>query len=137
MFDVYGNERLICWKDFRNKLEDSPAALEECVRWWSKAPFVSPYLDPQDSKSWPDPWHLILDSKFDNLAIVLGIMYTLQLTVRFKHDEFKIYMKHDDQDMPYILSVGDQCVIDLYNLEIENQHRFSVSDYRLIFASKN
>lgn len=137
MFDLYGNERLICWKKFRNHLEDSPAALEECIRWWSKAPFVSPYLNPLDSKSWPDPWHLVLDAKFDNLAIILGMLYTLQLTDRFKHDQFKIYMRHEDHDMPYVLSVGEKCVVDLYNVEIENENTLPTLDCRLIFATKS
>lgn len=114
MFDSHGTERLAEWKKIRDKLEkhDDPFLLVSQV--WSKAPFVNQYLDPHDQGSWPDPWHLILDSKFDNLAIVLGMLYTIQLTERFSHEDYRIYMIQNPTKNPeFCLQVSDTCVLNL------------------------
>jgi hypothetical protein len=83
VFDTFGTERLTKWKEFRTELETSKSPLEEVAELWSKAPFVSPFLNPQNSTEWPDPWHLVLDNRYDQLAIVLGMLYTVKLSQRF------------------------------------------------------
>lgn len=92
MFDLYDNDRLIKWKQFRDSIETSQTPLEDVVHLWSRAPFVSPYLNPLTPDLWPDPWHLVLDSKLDELAITLGMLYTLKLTQRFIESRFEIHM---------------------------------------------
>ena len=92
MFDSSPNERLAKWKQFRDTLETSNNPLKDVAEFWSHAPFVSDFLDPQKPNSWPDPWHLILDGRFDDLAIALGMLYTLQLTQRFMVARFEIHM---------------------------------------------
>jgi hypothetical protein len=92
VFDAHGIDRLTKWKEFRNTLEVLDDPLQAVVDFWNKAPFVSPYLNPQTPKSWPDPWHLVLDEKLDNLAICLGMLYTLKLTQRFMASRFEIHM---------------------------------------------
>jgi len=91
MFDSFGNERLIKWKDFRQQLETSQTPFMDVARFWSKAPFVNPFIDPSNFTQWPDPWHLILDDRFDDLAIVLGMLYTIKLTQRFMDSNFEIH----------------------------------------------
>lgn len=131
MFDSHGTDRLAEWKKIRDSIEktDDPFSLVSHV--WSKAPFVNQYLDPHNRGSWPDPWHLILDSKFDNLAIVLGMLYTLQLTERFSNEDYRIYMIQNLSKNPeFCLQVSDTCVL---NLEygrvssIENLKRFQIN----------
>jgi hypothetical protein len=90
IFDLYGTDRLAEWKKFRNHLEVSERPFEDLSKFWSTAPFVSLYLNPNNSSSWPDPWQLILDGKFDDLAISLGMLYTLKLTERFKNSQFEL-----------------------------------------------
>ena len=86
VFDSYGTDRLTKWKQFRDSLETSATPLEDVAELWSHAPFVSPYLDPQNPAEWPDPWHLILDLRLDDLAIALGMLYTIKLTpVSYTH----------------------------------------------------
>ena len=92
MFNLYDNDRLIKWKQFRDSIETSQTPLEDVVHLWSRAPFVSPYLNPLTPDLWPDPWHLVLDSKLDELAITLGMLYTLKLTQRFIESRFEIHM---------------------------------------------
>ncbi len=92
MFDLYGNDRLTEWKKFRDSLETVSNPLEEVSKLWSRAPFVNHYLDPQCPSEWPDPWHLILDGKLDDLAICLGMLYTIKLTQRFMATVCEIHM---------------------------------------------
>lgn len=125
MFDFHGNERLIEWRRFRDKIEESPTPLEDSIDFWRKAPFVSSYLDPSRSDTWPDPWHLIIDGKFDDLAICLGIMYTLKLTQRFMNESFEIHMSMCGDDNPeYYLAVGKKSVL--------NCNKSIVQDYDFV-----
>ena len=73
-------------------METVPNPLEEVSKLWSRAPFVNHYLDPQCPSEWPDPWHLILDGKLDDLAICLGMLYTIKLTQRFMATVCEIHM---------------------------------------------
>jgi hypothetical protein len=123
MFDLYGNERLTEWKKFRDSLEISNDPLTAVAELWARAPFVSPYLDPQTPSEWPDPWHLVLDNKLDELAISLGMLYTLKLTQRFIATDCEIHMsmpsgKTDSSfylivDKKYLLNYEPRVVHDL------------------------
>ena len=112
MFDLHGKERLIEWKKIRAELERSDTPYLDVLKLWRKAPFVNPYLDPQDPESWPDPWHLVLDSKYDNLAICLGILYTLKLTERFMGSSFEIHKSAEDKKDCYLVVVDNTSIID-------------------------
>lgn len=92
VFNLHGLDRIAEWKQFREDLESSNDPLADVVRLWSQAPFVSPYLNPNNPESWPDPWRLMLDLKLDDLAISLGMLYTLKLTRRFMRIPIEIHM---------------------------------------------
>jgi hypothetical protein len=92
VFNLHGVDRIAEWKKFREKLEDSLTPLEDVASLWSHAPFVNPYLDPHRPESWPDPWRLLIDLKLDDLAISLGMLYTLKLTQRFMGTPIEIHM---------------------------------------------
>ena len=115
VFNEYGTDRLASWKEFRNSLETSEHPLEDVAELWAQAPFVSPYLDPQNPAEWPDPWHLILDLRLDDLAIVLGMLYTIKLTSRFIDTECEIHKSiiPDKDDASYILVVDKKYVLNL------------------------
>lgn len=119
MFDLYGNERLAAWKQFRDSLESSTDPLLDVAEFWSQAPFVSPYLDPNNPTKWPDPWHLVLDLHLDDLAIALGMLYTIKLTQRFMDARCEIHtsMFPDKKDPCYLLVVDNKHVL---NLEYKN-----------------
>lgn len=115
MFDCYNTDRLIAWKDFRDTLETSDTPFEDVASFWSRAPFVSPYLNPTNPNSWPDPWHLVLDSKLDELAIILGMLYTIKLTNRFRDTNCEIHstilLK---EKLPlYLLIIDNQQILNL------------------------
>jgi len=114
VFNLYGNERLTEWKRFRDSLETSSTPFEDVVDLWSRAPFVNPYLDPQAPETWPSPWQLVIDLKLDNLAICLGMLYTLQLTQRFMGETLEIHTSMSDtkKDNDYFLIVGNSFLLD-------------------------
>lgn len=113
MFDKHGIERLTCWKYLRDKINQVDNPLFVCADYWKMAPYVSPFLDPSDPDSWPDPWKLILDGKYDNLAISLGMLYTLKLTDRFKNMDFQIYLSQNKKEPDFFLTVGDLGVLNM------------------------
>jgi len=112
VFNLYGNERLTEWKTFRDSLETSKTPYQDVAMMWSRAPFVNSYLDPKSPETWPDPWHLVLDGKFDDLAIALGMLYTLKLTRRFMESKFEIHMSMlNEIEKKYILIVDDSYIL--------------------------
>ena len=115
VFDSYGTDRLTKWKEFRDSLETSATPLEDVAELWSHAPFVSPYLDPQTPTEWPDPWHLILDLRLDDLAIALGMLYTIKLTHRFIDTACEIHMSMlpDRKEPSYFVVVDKKHVLNL------------------------
>lgn len=118
MFDDRAIDRLGKWKEFRAALEDSNSPLEDVTLLWSKAPFVSDYLDPNSPEDWPDPWHLILDNRLDGLAISLGMLYTLKLTQRFMDTPCEIHKSVSEGDSRYFLLVDKRYLLNYKYREV-------------------
>jgi hypothetical protein len=127
MFNLYGNERLIEWKKFRDSLESCSDPLTRVAELWATAPFVNPYIDPNNPNEWPDPWHLVLDSKLDELAISLGMLYTIKLTQRFMDSDCEIHksMLPNNLEPSFYLVVDQQHVM---NYEPRIVHSIAVLD---------
>ena len=127
MFNLYGNERLTEWKKFRDSLESCNDPLTRVAELWATAPFVNPYIDPNNPNEWPDPWHLVLDSKLDELAISLGMLYTIKLTQRFIDSNCEIHksMLPNNLEPSFYLVVDQQHVM---NYEPRIVHSIAVLD---------
>ncbi len=82
MFKMLVNDRLASWKKLRNAIDDMDLtnAISLTNTAWEKCPFTPFYLDPEKPKEWPDPWQLIIENYYCDLAKCLGIIYTLHLT---------------------------------------------------------
>lgn len=115
VFNEYGTQRLAAWRQFRDSLETSETPLEDVAKLWTYAPFVSSYLDPKIPTKWPDPWQLMLDLRLDDLALVLGMLYTIKLTQRFIDTECEIHMSmsSEKKDPLYMLVVDGTSVLNL------------------------
>ena len=115
VFNLYDNERLTAWKQFRDSLETSNCPLDDVAVFWSSAPFVSSYLDPNNPSKWPDPWHLIAEGRFDDLAIAVGMLYTIKLTQRFMDSNIEIHKSiiPEEKDPKYVVIVDGQYVLNL------------------------
>jgi hypothetical protein len=139
VFNLFGNERLTEWKRFRDSLEVSQTPFEDVANLWANAPFVSPYLNPTNSAEWPDPWHLILDGKLDDLAICLGMLYTLKLTQRFMDTNFEIHtsMFPDKEELSYMLIVDNKHVLNLEYKNVVDVEKIKDLKTKLIWSKTN
>lgn len=131
MFDLDQTLKLKAWKDFRQALETSITPLQDVAILWSKAPFVNHYLDPNSSTKWPDPWKLILDGKFDDLAIALGMCYTLTLTERFKTQQVEIHMSMSSEETQYFVVVNNCHVLNFTYREVINVNELTVESNKI------
>lgn len=81
VFQLNYEARLSDWYDLRVRLEDSSLE-EKCVeidKWWQKAPLITHHLHILDSENWPDPWQLLVENTYCEVARALGMCYTLLL----------------------------------------------------------
>lgn len=136
VFNQHGTERLAAWKEFRESLETSESPFQDVANLWSQAPFVSPYLDPQNPTEWPDPWHLILDLRLDDLAIALGMLYTIKLTHRFIDTECEIHKSTfpNKNEPSYILIVDKKYVLNLEYKNVVDVEELKNIETRLIWS---
>lgn len=139
VFDEHGTSRLAAWRQFRDSLETSETPLEDVAKLWTHAPFVSPYLDPKIPTEWPDPWHLMLDLRLDDLALVLGMLYTIKLTRRFIDTDCEIHMSmSSEKDDPlYVLIVAGKHVLNLsYGTVVDIDQMKSLDTKRIYSVSR-
>jgi hypothetical protein len=82
MFQLKAEDRLRAWRDFRSSLNVLPLdqALTQIANFWASTPFVPYHLDPDAVELWPDPWTLIDENVYCDIAKCLGIVYTAILT---------------------------------------------------------
>lgn len=95
MFKLPADERLVRWRAFRKNLDT--LTLDEAVKatneLWLRCPFSPYYLDPQKPEDWPDPWTLLTENWYCDIAKALGMLYTIKYT---KHDpNVELRMYHD------------------------------------------
>lgn len=129
MWKLKADDRVVHWRDFRKTIGALPLekSLEEAAKFWHTCPFVPYYLDPDRPENWPDPWTLIYDNTFCDLAKALGIIYTMSLTDHKNLDpEIRIY---DDKKTglrynlacfckgKYILNLIDSEVVNIEKLD--------------------
>ncbi len=136
VFNQHGTQRLTAWKEFRESLETSQTPFKDLAEFWAHAPFVSHYLDPNNPSEWPDPWHLVLDSRLDELAISLGMLYTLKLTRRFMDASCEIHtsMSPEDLEPRYFLIVDNKYVLNFEYREVLDYQEISKVKTRLLWS---
>ena len=76
--------RLESWNNLRNQVQNLPTekTLEYINSWWFAVPWRPYYLHWDDQPNWPDPWQLLSDNHYCDLARALGILYTITLLDR-------------------------------------------------------
>jgi hypothetical protein len=129
MFQQKPEDRLRSWREFRSTLDLIPLeqALAQTAEYWARAPFTPYYLDPDDPSRWPDPWALIMENTYCDVAKCLGIMYTISLTAHKKEldIEHRIYIDHKKNHLynlawfaqgKYILNLIDGTVVNIKQL---------------------
>jgi hypothetical protein len=81
MWPTTFTSRLDAWTTLRAQSRVLPPelALEKINAWWSQTPWRAYHLHWDDQDSWPDPWELLSDNLYCDVAKGLGILYTISL----------------------------------------------------------
>jgi hypothetical protein len=76
--------RLESWNRLRDQCYSGPldSALVDINSWWFGVPWKPYYLHWDDQLNWPDPWQLLSDNHYCDVARGLGILYTITLLDR-------------------------------------------------------
>jgi hypothetical protein len=89
--------RLESWNLLRDRCQNLPleSALDEINCWWFRAPWRPYYLHWDDQPTWPDPWQLLSDNVYCDLARGLGIVYTISMLDRADMDPVTLVLTED------------------------------------------
>ena len=124
MFFKTADERLSAWRELRKKLTQADNPLEQVINFWSEAPLVihNHKVDPYNPKSWPTPWELIDENKYDDFTLALMIGYTLKLSDRFRDKSIEVRTMVDSAKTKLynLVYVGNDVVL--------NYDRFSTTN---------
>ena len=105
MFDKTYEERLSLWSQFRDTLETSKAPFQDVIDFYNQTPLVSLNTDPWNPETWPTPWELLKENQYCAFCRVLGYCFSLQLTERFKDQNFEIHINTDSEKGYYYFLV--------------------------------
>lgn len=99
MFNKSVDDRLSIWAQHRAQLNISADPLTEVWEFWRHVPFI-PFnnkINPHHSATWPTPWDIIVENKYDDFTKSLMIGHTLLLTHQYKNStiEIKIFLDKD------------------------------------------
>jgi hypothetical protein len=145
MWKLKASERISHWREFRKQLEELELdqAAESVAEFWQTCPFTPYYLESGQPTEWPDPWTLLADNYYCDLAKCLGIVYTLSLTKHITSEpEIHIY-RDSETRLTYHLAVFGQgkYVINLVDGEVVNikslnktmqlQYRYTHKDLKI------
>lgn len=131
------SDRLSQWKDFRRHLSELPLdrALAECNALWSTAPFVNYYLSADDPQNWPDPWTLLAENYYCDVAKALGIIYTINFTSHKSIPiEFKVFYDLEDKTRYNLVYLAEgKYILNYWPHEIVNNELLKSKPLQLIY----
>lgn len=124
MWNLRSDQRLNEWKRFRTSLNDLDlsSAVSATAHLWSYAPFVGHYLDPAKPEDWPDPWQLLDENYYCDLAKALGMLYTISLSKHGENTDLELQIVTDKNNNYSHLVYIDQgkYVINYWHDEVVN-----------------
>ena len=128
-------ERLAQWTDLRHRCRtlDRVQCLDQINRWWFRSPWKPYYLHWDDWADWPDPWQLLHDNYFCDLARGLGMLYTLCLLDRNDTPRSTLVLTKEDRNLvvidgsKYILNWNADTVLNTsLTVDIKQQYPQSI-----------
>ena len=124
--------RLKSWNLLRDRCQNLPleSAADEINSWWFRAPWRPYYLHWDDQATWPDPWQLLSDDVYCDLARALGIVYTISLLDRADMAPATLVLTEDGSNLvliakeKYILNwEAEQIVNTFTQVKIKRQYQ--------------
>jgi hypothetical protein len=146
MFKLSASERLNRWKTFRFSLAELSidSAIKQTLDFWDRCPFCPFYLEIENPDTWPNPWQLIEDNHYCDLAKVLGIVYTLHLSKYAKdlYPEIRVYFHPKTRHTyhiaylcqgKYVLNLVEGEIVNKehINQELKLKYRYTAADLKL------
>jgi hypothetical protein len=95
-------------------------ALEQINAWWQQTPWKPYYLHWDDQPRWPDPWQLLSDDVYCDLAKSLGILYTISMLDRADMADAELILTDDGRNLvlvdktKYILNWSPDSVVNTF-----------------------
>ena len=147
MWTLNSNARLARWRAIRqnlSKIELEPALLQT-AEIWATSPFMVLYLDPSSLSKWPDPWELLVENYYCDIARCLGIVYTIYFTEHKSEltPEIRIYQDLKQRVLyslvwfnegKYILNWGPGEIVNKEHIEekqLQLLYRYTSEDLKL------
>ena len=124
--------RLESWNLLRDRCQHIPleSALDSINEWWFLAPWQPYYLHWDDQATWPDPWQLLSDNVYCDLARALGILYTITLLDRADMASAELILTEDGDNLvqiakeKYILNWKPDTVVNTFQeIKIKRQYQ--------------
>ena len=114
-------ERLRDWNRLRESCTN--LSIDQCLKtinsWWFKNPWQPYYLHWDDIEVWPDPWQLLSDNIYCDIARGLGIVYTITMLDRDDLQDAKLVEEGQNnlvliQSRKYILNYTPDDILNTY-----------------------
>lgn len=123
---------MILWNQLRkeNLNSDFSIALQSINDWWQLLPIDLHYLHINDINKWPDPWELLADGIFCEIAKSLGIVYTLYLLERSDISDLEIIITDENNTLvmvneKYILNWAPGEVLNIESAQIKVKEKIN------------
>ena len=131
MWPVTFADRLAAWADLRSRCQslDLESALSTINAWWFTTPWQPYYLHWDDQPKWPDPWQLLSDNVYCDLARALGIVYTISIIDRKDTDPTELVLTEEGYNLvlvakeKYILNWKPDTVVNTFQ-EVKIKKQF-------------
>ena len=135
MWPVTYEARLLDWQRLRLQCNNSELSQQLLLinDWWMQAPIVNRAILWDDPTKWPDPWQLLTNSGYCELARALGIVYTIMLLDKKLYSALNIVNNGQDNlvlvdDGKYILNWAPGEVLNTHSTPLTVQHSINSTD---------
>jgi hypothetical protein len=130
-------DRLVSWHQLRSNCGDLDLESGLCLinQWWMRAPWQPYGLHWDDRLVWPDPWQLLEDNVFCDLARALGMLYTVAM---INHRDLQDCWLAETQNgnlvrinaSKYILNWNADSIVNINPGTINSRHQIALDEIK-------
>ena len=122
--------RLDAWANLRTQNQTQPVetVLTNINQWWFQTPWRAYHLHWDDQETWPDPWELLSDNLYCDVARGLGILYTISLLDHPDLTDAELVLTNEGHNLvlvnkrKYILNWDSETIVNTnHEIEIKKQ----------------
>ena len=134
--------RLQDWFQLRQSVNNL-LTQEKCIaidNWWQHAPLVNHYLHPHGIDNWPNPWELLSENTYCEVARALGIVYTIYFTGHKNlNPEIRVYYDTTTKERSNVAWLaGGKYILNFHKQQLVNTDSVQNSIFqKLVFTPKD